>query len=690
MKFKNTLHTEIYDKDNNLLRKYSDKNLVVSQGKEIIRDCLIYSNKMLSNCISYWKLNDNDVTTVVKDEIGSFDGTCSVNTDTIYNSNGKLDDCQHKTSTVYTEVGGDSDFQYQEFSISLWVKFDSVSDSPTMFGGQTSVSWNNGFAMRLVSGKLYFYTNHYMSGEVLQSTTTPVIDKWYHCVFVVNDSGTNRMYIDGVQEGAVAYQTITHVNQKKVIGNSTDKNSAYGLNGYIDEVLFFDKALPASEISALYSLNYNDLGLRNIKLSTNNTAPTLSDTTLGTGTEYECGRQTDFSDKNLETDAYFSTTTLEHDTLTFPFRYDNSTGSPLTVNKIGLFDYGRGTERLFSALLLNGGSGDIIPAGGYMNNYYELVLDKGIQTNGYLTDWGIKAIMHGLLYGSADYNLSYVGFGGAIFPSDYEGYYKCEDDTNNRVVTDESTNNRNFESTIDTNLISAVGKDGKGFHYTGREYASRVNFLGTTRTIILRVNPQDISTTSFFSIGNTSEDGFSQIILYTNNDSTYGYHHTAGNTFGTYTIGNWDLIVITQTPTHTDVWLNGTKVINKDEDTTNGTNDNIYLGIGLHISGSEILDDIVFYNRILTDVEITNMGDISSINGLFATTQATLIQASESNKILTSFDYTNSGGVQQVEEIGIGTSNIDSGELFTKFTHSKTLTHLEQYQNTITNVVDFD
>lgn len=625
MKFKNTNTYTVYDKNGKIYKNQeniTDENLVVTQGKEVIRDCLIYENKSTQGVIAYWKLDDNTPTTNVIDETNNYNGTCSVNTNTIYSSEGRDGGCQDKANTVYTEVGSATDFLYQEFSISLWVKFDSVSGTPTLFGGQDVGNWQDGYAMRLTGGVFKFHTNHWSSGQVLTSTTTPIVDTWYHCTFVVNDNGTNRMYINGIEEASASYSIIAHSGQTKIIGNSTDRDAGHGLDGKIDNVHFMNKALSQSEITVLYNnYDFRFNGLRNIKLSTNATGPQLTDTSIG-GTEYSCRRQSNESETNLEDDISFGSTTLEHDTLTIPFKYTNDTGGELTLNKLGAFDYNGGSQRLFSALLLNSGNGATIPDGGYILSYYEMILEKGVNDDGYLTDWGIKAIIHALVYGNTDYNIDYVGFG-----SGKNHILPMTNDTSPSPFVASSS------STWQSNLTSYRAFDGGSGVWQPRNNAE---------PHWVQIDCGSVVSVGAYLIKGTSSNAIRDWTIQGSNTGVFSGEETILDTQSGNTDTDDNAIVIA----------------------FNGIQSFRYWRVHLTYGVTGYTNVEMFQ---LLRYEADN-----SINNLFATTQATSILPSESNKLLTSFDYTDSGG-HQVEEVGVG-HKLD-------ITSSATMTH-----NNVTNI----
>jgi len=203
--------------------------------------------------IASWKLDDNLATTNVIDETGVHNATCTVNTNTIYNPSGKIGGCQYKTTNVNTEIPDSADLKVQEFSISLWVKFDNVSGEQGLFNGTDGNYWDNGYGITLKDGRIQGHKNREAEGANRAiSTTVPIVGTWYHVVFIVVNTPTpNNIYINGILEGSSSNITpISHANEVKRIGNS---GNGKWLDGYIDQVRFYDRVLTSTEVTELYN-----------------------------------------------------------------------------------------------------------------------------------------------------------------------------------------------------------------------------------------------------------------------------------------------------------------------------------------------------------------------------------------------------------------------------------------------------
>lgn len=96
--------------------------------------------------------------------------------------------------------------------------------------------------------KFEFAVSTVGSGGVVFSTTTPVINRWYH-VTGVYDGAAIRILVDGQLEGSVAVSgNLTGSTSPLNIGNRAITNDRF-FAGEIDDVRLYNNALNQSEIS---------------------------------------------------------------------------------------------------------------------------------------------------------------------------------------------------------------------------------------------------------------------------------------------------------------------------------------------------------------------------------------------------------------------------------------------------------
>lgn len=143
------------------------------------------------------------------------------------------------------------------FSIALWVKFvdtdtntEGIAYNSESLGGSSSdknifLGWNGSFhtfVFRVWDG----------SEKETVATTDPDNNTWYHVVAVHNGSNI-RLYVNGVQEGTPTTAGSTSVIDNYYLGYSDQVVDSY-LDGSIDDVRIYNRALSATEIANLYNV----------------------------------------------------------------------------------------------------------------------------------------------------------------------------------------------------------------------------------------------------------------------------------------------------------------------------------------------------------------------------------------------------------------------------------------------------
>jgi parallel beta-helix repeat protein len=207
--------------------------------------------------VAYWKMDDNAATTTVLDSSvngnnGTFnDPTGDPNTNA-HNTTGQIDDAlTFDGSNDSVDCGSDNILEITDaLTYAAWIKPDVLGS-----GYQLIISKNSIWTRTL------FLNGSYIRGFVNYSTTdassmsiiaTIQEDVWQHVTFVLEDK-TIYLYVDG--------QEVDYDTQTTGVGTPIDYSSnsliigGYGdgkyFDGTIDDVMIFDKALSAEEISEL-------------------------------------------------------------------------------------------------------------------------------------------------------------------------------------------------------------------------------------------------------------------------------------------------------------------------------------------------------------------------------------------------------------------------------------------------------
>ncbi|MBL9173814.1 MAG: hypothetical protein JNL10_09790 [Verrucomicrobiales bacterium] len=142
------------------------------------------------------------------------------------------------------------DFGTADFSIELWVKFNVVGNA--MFIHQQSGAGSGGFDFFYSGslGELRFGRDP--ANAAISRSWSPVVGPWYH-VAVVRQANVFRLFVNGVPLGAEQAESggIADVTGPLRIGGYP--STSFDLNGFIDDLAIYDRALSAEELAAISS-----------------------------------------------------------------------------------------------------------------------------------------------------------------------------------------------------------------------------------------------------------------------------------------------------------------------------------------------------------------------------------------------------------------------------------------------------
>ena len=215
------------------------------------------TGRLDSGLAGYWKLDDGSGTSAT-------DASTNGNTGTLTNSptwtTGQIGSAVDLDGTDdYINFGATYNYTSSDFSISHWAKFDSLT---TDTGGQGPLTIYKGayqvngyYAQVSTTGGVSFFTNQSGASQA-SSTATGVIvaGNWYHMTYV-RRGATVQIYINGVDSTTTIG---SHSNPSSSSSNFEFGRYAPGnieMNGQVDELRVYDRALSADEVSGLYRLN---------------------------------------------------------------------------------------------------------------------------------------------------------------------------------------------------------------------------------------------------------------------------------------------------------------------------------------------------------------------------------------------------------------------------------------------------
>jgi hypothetical protein len=214
--------------------------------------------------VSFWTFDESGIDgDIVKDVWGGKDATLKGDAKIV---DGKIDQGLRLDAGSHAEVLSDPVFDFGEgdYTIEAWVKVAEVDRSPVVFRGQWGtpayayeLTLRKGDPYRGCYGRMY-------AGQPMYQVLSPAQDKtgylsdnsWHHIVFVRSD--TSYMYIDGEVVGNT--NTLADLDassdQNLLIGKDPDPN---WLDGMIDELRIYNRALSADEVQHNFSLDSNEL-----------------------------------------------------------------------------------------------------------------------------------------------------------------------------------------------------------------------------------------------------------------------------------------------------------------------------------------------------------------------------------------------------------------------------------------------
>ena len=152
----------------------------------------------------------------------------------------------------------DSNLQPDHFTVTAWVKANTLNNFDGVLMNATTGSWADGFGIYYSNNNgLTFYINHYNSNKI----STPLsINTWTH-IAASYDGTEMKLYIDGILVNSLFYsQPINYPSPLTVpflIGKGAGGQNSYGWDGIIDEVKIFGTALSDIDIQDIYLQNSN-------------------------------------------------------------------------------------------------------------------------------------------------------------------------------------------------------------------------------------------------------------------------------------------------------------------------------------------------------------------------------------------------------------------------------------------------
>jgi len=221
----------------------------------------------LANLVGYYKFDSNGNDFSGNGHNGSIGGTPIFSSGKV----GNAIDFVNNSNDNYVSIPHTGDFNFSNgtsdvpFTVSIWVKFHSLSGSNIFFNKFKNSSPYSGYRLGF-EGTLYllkYQADGSFSYRYIHSNSNPfVINTWYHVCYTDAGSGTEKWYVNGVEIAVTKDVGGTYVT----MGTNT-VDSAFGISnwnlaadinkhkGLIDEsYIWKNRVLNSTEVLDIYNL----------------------------------------------------------------------------------------------------------------------------------------------------------------------------------------------------------------------------------------------------------------------------------------------------------------------------------------------------------------------------------------------------------------------------------------------------
>ena len=205
-----------------------------------------------------------------------YNGANTVKDPHIINNSGKFNlvsNTENQHIRVNDDTVGDTD---GNLSVSFWVQLseDIPKNDWTIFVVKTvTYNWSDGWGFGEYNGDLRFFIDQWNATNQYINTPIPkTSDGWVH--FVGTYDGTMmHLYRNGEEEGNTTISGLTVDGENPVSIGWNGDSRCHSLQGYIDEVKIWNRALSEAEVREIYSneksgLNYDGTTRKPVECNT--------------------------------------------------------------------------------------------------------------------------------------------------------------------------------------------------------------------------------------------------------------------------------------------------------------------------------------------------------------------------------------------------------------------------------------
>jgi len=238
--------------------------------------------KVSDGLVGYWSMDEGTGTTATDYGTGASNGTFTNTAGAPWITTGLATAITFQNPAAgsldgvndYVDIASAVIATNDSFSSCGWVKLNAlatggVGDSQTLISvdPQTSPTATQaaGFVLQYrgdMGGVFAFSMAQTNSTGAAQDSVyatalgTPTAGSWYHLCATYNASTTNmNLYVNGTSYGPTAHATTWNATGHAIIGSDWSGTRQHYLNGRVDDIRLYNRALSGAEVSALYAGN---------------------------------------------------------------------------------------------------------------------------------------------------------------------------------------------------------------------------------------------------------------------------------------------------------------------------------------------------------------------------------------------------------------------------------------------------
>ncbi len=215
-----------------------------------------------ADAVAHWKLDESAGATTAADSVGSRHGT--LHGSAAFVTGGSSGNCIHVTIAGggYIDMGDVFRFTSGDFAIVAWARTAPGDRTPDYFilgkhrativqGYLLGINANGGYGQ---TDKAWFYQSNAFGSQSPISTTSVNDGAWHQIVAVYRAGGQTRMFVDGAPAEASIGAIPMGGNDAHLAIAGVDFGGALRavLNGWVDDVQFYDHALTPNQVQRLF------------------------------------------------------------------------------------------------------------------------------------------------------------------------------------------------------------------------------------------------------------------------------------------------------------------------------------------------------------------------------------------------------------------------------------------------------